>query len=288
MEQTAVTAPVESAGADAKPVEGGSAPETGEAGKQTEVKTDPGKVKLKIDGQEIEVTNDELIRLAQKGKAADGRMQEAATVRKQVAQLIESLKSNPFEVIEKMGLNARELTEKWLYDKIQYEQKPEEERRALEAEMKAQTLQEELDNQKKTVEEQKMAQMAEHYRQEYEKQIIDSLEKSKLPRTEGTVRRIADYMYRGIEKGILVSAEDATKLVEEDLSSEMATLFSKLDDEKIKQLATPDIINKIARATLTNDTNRVGKEGQVQGNGKKSVKKMAWKDFTKQLDEMIK
>ena len=47
----------------------------------------PRKIKIKVDGQEEELTEEEVIALAQKGKSADKRFQEAAELRRQAEEL---------------------------------------------------------------------------------------------------------------------------------------------------------------------------------------------------------
>jgi hypothetical protein len=95
--------------------------------------------KIIVDGQEEEVSEAELVKMAQMGKSGQKRMQEAAQIRKEAAQLVKMLRDDPESVLADpaiLGSNEKvlELAQKILARKIEDEQKSPEVLRAEKAE----------------------------------------------------------------------------------------------------------------------------------------------------------
>ena len=78
------------------------------------------KMKLKVDGVESEYGEDEVIRYAQQGKAANKRFEEAATMRREAEQMVNLIKRDPRAVLEdpRIGLNFRQIAEEYLADQL--------------------------------------------------------------------------------------------------------------------------------------------------------------------------
>jgi len=91
-------------------------------------------IKMKVDGQEMELPESEIIALAQQGKSANKRFQEAAAAKREAEQVVNFLKSNPKEAFKKLGIDVRKFSEDTLLEFIQQEQMSPEQRKAHENE----------------------------------------------------------------------------------------------------------------------------------------------------------
>lgn len=263
---------------------------SGEEGKKKIEVEETGKEEqpfiLKINGKEVKATTQDIIKLAQKAAAAEERFEEAATVRKQFGAIIDKLKTNPAEVLEKIGVDFREMAEKYLYDKITYEQMDEQQRKAVDNERKLKELEE---KEKSREEESKNAEqeaLKNKYMQEYEENIVKGLEKTKLPRTEGTVKRIAGYLLTGLERNIPLTVDDAILLVQDDYNREVNDLLLSIDDGTAGKMLKPDVVNKIAKLTMQKgQENRANTKPDSPREASKAKKK-TWDEYRKELDAM--
>ena len=71
--------------------------------REAQATTPERKLKVKIDGKEVEVSESEVIANYQQGKVASQRFQEASKMRKEAEAILQYAKSNPKEFFEKLG-----------------------------------------------------------------------------------------------------------------------------------------------------------------------------------------
>lgn len=205
------------------------------------------RLKAKIDGEEIEVDEEELLRDYQKYKSADKRYQEAAQIRKQAEGVIEYFRQNPAEAMRHLGLDPHKVAEETMLAHIEemmmdpkdrelktYKQQVEEYRKA-EREAK-----EKADREK--AEQLKMQMSA-----ELSNEIIEALNTESLPRTPWTIKRMASYLYEAESRKIPVTAKDVVKQVKKDYLEDQKVLFGEMDVEKIVETFGEDILKKIRK-----------------------------------------
>jgi hypothetical protein len=244
--------------------------------------------KVKINGKEYDVTTQELITFAQKAAAADQRFQEAAQIRSDMESLFTNLKENPFPILERLGINVREVAESYLYDLVQFEGLPEPERKRIEAERKLKTLEEQQAEQAKLAEEQQFEADTAKAMDAYSNQIIGALSKiPSLPKTEKVVQRIAAYMYDGVQQGIDVTAEQAAQLVQQDLTNEYKHLASTMTPEQLIEMFGDEVAGKILqhkKGKVTKPENRATPANQAPNRApaKKQGKK-SFSDFRSEI-----
>ena len=206
-------------------------------------------VSIKVDGQEAQLPLEEIVKRAQKATAADKRMQEAADVRKQATGLINALQKNPFSILSRpeFGIGEeklREFAESYVYDKVQYENMNDEERAQHEKMQEYERLKaekEQWESEKKTKEQKA-------YQDYYSTKIQEALETSNLPKSANTVKRIAMYLSKGLEKGVRLDPKDVVPLVKKDLIAEARTLTG--DDETLMELLGEEGVQKVRQREL--------------------------------------
>ncbi len=230
---------------------------TPDKGTKPKVQPDDGtgirKFKVKVNGEEIEVDESELVAGYQTRKAADEKFREAAMSKKQAEEFISLLKTNPKKVLENpaLGLDLRQFAEQYLYEQLEKELEEDgltDDQKEL---RKYKAILEEQENQKKAQqqeEETKQAQaLRDKYTQDYSKQITDALGTSGLPKSEHTVKRMAFYMHQGLQRGINVSASDVVDMVRQDYINEQKSLFGGLDADALIKILGDETANKIRK-----------------------------------------
>lgn len=255
-----VSAPVVEGAESQAPVES-AAPPT-----QAEIR----KMKLKIDGKDQEYDEPEVIRLAQQGKAAQQRFQEAAKMRKEAEDMIGLIKRDPIAVMNdpRIGVNFRELAEKYLSEQLKLEMMTPEQKKYHEAEQKLKGYQDQEKAQKAQVENQQMQQLQDHYANEFSNTITDALKTQGVPKSPNTVKRMAALMSKSLENGLDLPPAQIAKLVREEYLSEIKELFGSSDEDTLLGLLGDETANKIRKA----DLKRLKGPSQTQQQSNRSAK----------------
>lgn len=204
---------------------------------------------VKVNGQEQEVTEDELIQGYQTRKASDEKFREAAMSKKQAEEFINLLRTNPRKVLTNpdLGIDMRKLAEEYLVEQMEEEMMDPKDKELRDAKRQLQEIEDEKKRKAKEEEESQAVQLKEKYSQEYSSQIVDALQSSGLPKSEHTVKRMAYYMHQGLQRGYNLSAKDVVGLVKQDYIDEQKSLFGQLDGDMLVQLLGDDVANKIRK-----------------------------------------
>jgi len=227
-------------------------------GKVTDVKKDanpenPEKpYTIRVSGKNYNVSLEEALTLAQKGVGADAKFGEATRMRQQAEQVIHLLKTNPMAILNNpnLGLDFKKLAQDFLEKEINREMMTPAERELAEIKEKLAAA----ENEKKTLAEKESAerekQLVDHYSAEYEKDIQTTLASSGLPKTRGTVKRLAYYMQKGLERGVELKAGDVVDLVRADYIQEHNELYGNTDGDTLLKMFGDPIIKKLMEANL--------------------------------------
>ena len=263
------------------------------------------KLKLKVDGQEIEEEidwNDEeaLVREMQKAKAFDKKAQETATMKKQMTALMQGLKGDTAAVLQHLGIDVDDFSARHLESKIEELSKSPEQVANEQAQKELKELREEK---KKFTEERDQArseQMRDQEAVKIENSIVSALDKhdgilsNDDPSVIGDIGRA---MLRAMNAGVKnVTPEQVIPIVEKQyaqkLQSRLGSL-SKKDIALVEKLLGKDIFeqarkNRVAkkRKGKTETANQIAKPtGQNSQNTKTSkeevIEKKTYGDFFK-------
>jgi hypothetical protein len=216
--------------------------------------------KLKVDGEEKEVTYDKLKELAQKGFAADKRFQEAAAREKQVTKFFEALKDDPIRVLShpSLGLNLEEIGEKVLWQKIapqvmdkdewQREQDRQELERLRKKEAKEKAARDAA--KQKAEAEKRDAEKAERVAK-WQETIDSALKDSKVPVSAWSRARMAAHLKEQIAAGNKeITAQELAKKVKQEWADEQRNSFAQLDDDELEDFLGRDIGERLRKRDL--------------------------------------
>lgn len=266
------------------PDEGAGTGNAGEAAKSAEAVAK--RWKLKIDGKEEELDEKTVLTYAQKGKAADKRLEEATKKERMAQSFLDAIRKDPLGVLthQDIGFNFDEIAEKHLISKYQREQMSPEQRELLEARSKLEAY----ESEKKTYE-QKVAEDRQHKADEavaldLDKTFSQALKASGLPKTPVTVKRMAALMLKNLELGLDLAPDQVVELVREDMQVEIRELLSSADGEMLMKLLGDEPAKRLRQYDLARVRGKPGTTParESSGNGEQP-RKMLTKDEWKAL-----
>lgn len=200
------------------------------------------KFELKVNGKnvvkEIDLSDKEALkRELQLALAGRQTMQEMAELKKIYSQEIDRLRSDPFSVLQELGIDPDELSYSHLEKKVLESQKsPEEqERDRLQKEL------EELRGKAKQEEERRIqaeqSRLQEQAAQQLDDEIDSALDEYKhLPRSPRVVKHIASVMMWALDNGMPdVTVKDVLPTVEKELKKEISDIIENLPEEFIEE-----------------------------------------------------
>lgn len=263
--------------------------EAAEKIKAKEVKGSEGQLfKIKVEGQELEVTQDEMVRLAQMGKSGQKAMQERAEMQKQVQSFVEALRNDPKSVLaEDLGIDVTEFAQQILADKLEEEALDPAERRARAAEAKLERMLKEQEDYKKRQEEESFQAEVLKYEQELEAQVQEAFEESKLPKKPIFLSRMADLLEQAYSRNLNVTPKQVAKVIKEDWLNETKGALGSFDDDQLEAMLGSEIVTRLRKSQLRKvKTAPSLKAKSTAASTKreekpKKAEKIEWKDFLK-------
>lgn len=240
--------------------------DTTEAPKEAETKKEEGPVKkakrwleAKINGKVEKVDEETLLRDYQKYKAADQKFQEASKAEKSVKAFMEALQNDPEAVLNNpnLSIDRKKLAEKWLYEQIQAEMNPADERdqKIREYEEKLKGYQSKEQEEVETKEQAEYQQVVAKRKEALANTFSEAMSKSTLsknPETAAaTLREMALY-YRAYKEqtGEAPDAEELARHVEEKYFKGLYSLAETLDGEELVNFLGESLVKKIRKYDL--------------------------------------
>ncbi len=245
------------------------------------------KMKLKLDGQDVEMSENEVIALAQQGKVSGKRFQEAADMRRQAEQIMKLAAENPKEFLTKQGKNARQWAEELLIEELKREAMTPEQKRAAENETKLKQYELEKKQAKEAADKADIDRKTEEHMKNFDNIFVEALGKSGLPKTPYTIMRMAQLVQSKNKLKLDVSADQLAKLVKEDYIAEQKTLFGALDGDQMIEFLGPELVKKLSKAQIAkikakgNPTAQAGSATAARG-ANSGEKTLTWQEYRKQ------
>jgi hypothetical protein len=253
------------------------------------------KYSVVVDGEKIEVTEEELLKGYQTRKASDKRFMEAAKEKKQAETFLRLLKENPLEVLKHpaLGHDLRKLAEEYIYQELQKESMDPKERELLEYKEKIRKYEDQERKTKEDMEAKDREELKTKFAQDYHKDIIQALDKSGLPKSATTVKKMAFYLHQAAKRGYKVGAADVVDLVREDYTRELRDLYGSADGESLLSMLGEDVAAKIRNYDLKKvkgsfPVNPLGRDKQTAPKEERTRKKEISKDEWKERLQRIK
>lgn len=226
-------------------------------------------IKLKVLGEEKEYPRSEVLKLAQQGLGANRKFEEVAKARKELEAFTKNLVDNPRDFLrnhpnrEAILQASQELLAEYVEEQEKYNAMSDSEKRAVELQKELDRRQKELDERDNRIKQQ----LQNHYREQFQSEIISALKDTELPVTEGSIIRIANLYKQALNNGINTNFKECAKIVERDYLGYLDDI-SKSREKAQKQKQKLKVVS-------SNPT------------PKKERKKISMEDFHKKLENMI-
>ena len=254
--------------------------------------TAPEVFTVKIDGEETEVSREELLRGYSTNKAAQQKFQDASVARKQAEEFINILKTDPMSILTRpeLGIDMRQLSEHYLADQLNYEQLSEEQKELLNARQQLAQVEQDKRAREQQEYDANVEKLANEYQEEYTTRINTALTDASLPVTEATIRRMANYLSEALSSDDpaiqKLSDVDIVELVREDYVSDIKSMLGEANAETLQNMLGSDISKTLRQADIAKLTGkppgRTTKPVKGKTRGKEEPKKMnneEWSDF---------
>ena len=193
-------------------------------------------VKVKVDGQEIEVPLAEALKDYQLKKASYKKMEEASHEKQRALKLLELAEKDPFEMLKLLGKDPRGLTEEYLAKQLEEELMSEDEKRLRD---ERRELEEFRAEKKRREEEAKQRQLQEEelkVSQQLDAELTQAFQSASLPKHKFFVQQVAATMLDAAKQGVDLSPKEAVGRVEKAFSSYLPEILQTLPREKLVEL----------------------------------------------------
>lgn len=237
------------------------------------------KEKIKANGKERELTYDQLLREASKGIGSHEAFEQASQLRKQVAaeketlaqekrqvqQLIQQLRQNPFAALQQLGVDdrtLRELTENYVYDQIQLDKDP-----TKRQQLSLQRQQEEFERKQRAFQQQQESaqteQYTKQYQQRFQREIPAALQAAGLDTKDPKIfNMVIDQAQEALRLGLPMDFQSIAENVKETVFQMRAHVAESLKSSLLSKSDRIEML-KEAKSLLGEDLVKAIQEGLV-------------------------
>lgn len=207
------------------------------------------KYKVKVDGEELEVDESELLRGYSHQKAANKILQQGAAARKQAEEFISMMRDPEkfYDTAKKLGHDPRKLAEEYLAKQLEDELLDPRDKELKEAKAKLKKIEDMEKAEKEAIEAKRNEVLKQKYAKDYSDQFVSALQETSLPPTKAMVAEMAKYVSRAAKIGFKMTAQEAAQLVKEDVQTAHQRLIGDSDGEVLIKLLGDDVANKIRK-----------------------------------------
>lgn len=211
---------------------------------------------VKVNGRTVKMTRQEVLDHASMSHAANDKFNEASKLRKEHDNLKQRAQKDFIEFLQDpaLGLSKdqiRDRFEKWYAKEfIEPESMSAEQRKMRELEDWKNKREAEDNERKVNDEKQANEKLTVQQRDHLQNQIIEALDKSNLPKTKGTVARMAFYMRQNLLNGWDAPMDMIVKQVQNERQQSFRDEMGTSSVQQVIELMGEDFVNKIRKHDL--------------------------------------
>jgi hypothetical protein len=260
-------------------------------------------VKVVVNGEELEVPRDEVVKNYQAMKASQLKFQEAAdlnretlSIREQLlkekqnmANLEQAYKNDPVGVLERLGLDPEEFAYKIVNDKIDEEMMTPEQKEAKVVKLRAEKAEAELQKITTAREEHQVNQLKDQYRAKWDREIKEELQSQGVPITGQTIGAVATGIMHNLKTKQEMPVSSIVSAIKPRFVNSMVDFVKGLPPEEFSNLLGTDYLSKIRSNDLKKVKNPIGRRdtrGTNPVKRKVPKKMMSWDDFEASLEDL--
>lgn len=241
---------------------------------------------VNIDGQNVEVSKDELLKGYQRAQAANQRFMEAARLKKEAEEERNLLQNDGFEAALKYAGNTKEFREKvesWLWNQLQREQMDPKDLELEELRAKAKEAEELKQRQQEEEEKRQFAELQAKEEERYLKEFNNAFSARGIEPEPKDIQEVSAILYNAATNNYDMPINDAIDIYLEKRNSEIESFLSKADIDRLEKLIGKDKINQIRKKEIQKLKNPTGRSSKPAEPQKQKEAKIAASDFFSNL-----
>lgn len=212
----------------------------------------------------------------QMAKLAHQKAQEYAQLDREAREFIELLRTNPRAILEdpRIGIDLKKLAAEIVQEEIENAKKTPEQLEKERLEKELQALKEQYEREKLEAQKREFERLQAQEFERYDREIQTALDYAQLPKSPYVVKKIADYLYVGLQNGIDLSPKDVIPLVREEISEEIKDYINSLKEDEIEKIISKDLFDKYRKNQLAKAKNKppIPLKSQIKDVGEKIEK----------------
>lgn len=222
---------------------------------ETPAQTQARLFKVKVDGQEREVSESDLIRDYQLREASQSRMTEAQKLRSQAEEALKLIKGDTKEALRRLGIDPYEFAQRIAAEQIEDEMLSPEQKEMRDTKAQLAKFQREKEQQEAAAKTQEIQMAQQKYINDLTPKLQQVAKDARLP-TQGTAgartfMRFGEYMSKLYDQGYTdVQPSDVVDLVVGDYKTDVKELLGSGDDDLIASVLGDDLMKRISGAQL--------------------------------------
>jgi len=199
---------------------------------------------IKVDGREVNLTEEQLLKYAQRGYASDDRFQRAAQAMKEADEKVQSaaiiykaVQQDPLGTLIQLHGEGpvRQLIEQWLMKKVQFEMMDPNEQKKITSQQEAQYWEQQAQMKKQQVEQTVHNEQVAAYERSINEQTTHMLKTKKLPDNKVMRKRIYTDIGLQLDAGAdEPSVEEAVDRVWNEIINEHSQIVDTLPNDELK------------------------------------------------------
>lgn len=214
------------------------------------------KYKIKVDGEDLELSRDEMIKYAQLGRAGQKKMQEAAIIRQEAINLVDLLRKDPRKVLSDPNILGSDdavikLAQEILANKLDEEQKDPTTLRAEKAERELEDLRKKAKDKEEQDQKSAYERLVQQEEAQLEEQITTAFETSGLPKSPFVLKRLADVMISAAEADKNITPRMALNIVKREMQKDLKEYFDITPEEALEELLNADKVKNLRKRQLS-------------------------------------
>lgn len=250
--------------------------------------------KAKVNGKEVEVDEDTLLRDFQKYQAADERFRAASEKEKKYGKYEEfekALQNKDLSVLSKYvdPETIRQFSEKQLLEWLEYQGLSDEQKELLETKNKLKEFEDEKTQAEKAREEEQRLQINQQAVQLLDREIADTFTEIGVKPTPAIIMRMAMHMQAALsqKEPQFMSGKEAYRRASKDLSQDLTGYLESIPEKDIANILPKRVIDAIRKQSVENAQAPFARNKTQDSQNNKPGERIrtTTDDFFKQLDQ---
>lgn len=257
----------------------------------TPAPAEPRKLKAKVDGQEVEIDEQEAIRDYERRAASHKRFEEAAKIRKEAEEILNLPKKDLRKFLREQGVTMDALTD-ILAKEIEESSLSPEQRAQMEREAKLQEYEERDRKAEQEKEAEKDAEQDQKNKAHFDKKVFEALKDTGLSKDPYTVRSAALFIKSCLKAGFEPDADEIREAIEGRVQNDYKSQVTSRKGKDLIEWLGEDTVNEIRRYDLERlRTKRTPDQQEIpkaKAPEPKNTKKLDKWELQKRVDEWVK